>query len=389
MKNIHKNRLISAILIISIVVFSFGFGAKTISAASFTAMKDTMTRLKISTTADHTITYVLPTGIDFDRVGGTDILLHDFPATFTQGGTWATGDFTFNDGTARTINAVSAGAGTTDCTVADGVNNVCVAIDTTGFAFRVKPSATYTASATGATVIFTIDGTTTDGTLTNPSSAGSVVLSLSMTDEGVAAANTGSIALGIADDDQVTVSATVDPVLTFDIDAASGGGSGESSAPYTVAFGTITTTDTRVSGTTDSVQMIVLEADTNATSGVVVTVRDANGTNGLVSTSVSGDNINSADGTMADGTENYGLCVATAGLTGFARAAPYDSGTCSVDTETNAIQALTTAGENIVSTTAPVASAHAEVVANAAISGTTAAHDDYADTLTFIATGTF
>lgn len=178
--------------------------------------------------------------------------------------------------------------------------------------------------------------------------------------------------------------------LTFDIDTASGGGSGESSAPYSVDLGTVTITDTRVSGTTDGIQMVVLEGDlTGSSSGMVVTVRNANGTNGLVSTSVPGDNINSADGTMADGTENYGLCVATAGLSGFSRAAPYNSGTCAVDSETNDVQALTTGGENIVSTSGDVTAAHAEVIVNAAISTTTAAHNDYADTITFIATGTF
>lgn len=179
--------------------------------------------------------------------------------------------------------------------------------------------------------------------------------------------------------------------IIFDIDTESGGGSGESSTPYTVALGTITTTDTRVSGTTDSVQMIVLEGETGAAAGgMVVTVRNANGSNGLVSTSVSADNINSADGTMADGTENYGLCVATSGLTGFSRASPYNSGACATNSETNAIHGLTSTGENILNSAgAPLTAGHAEVIVNAAISSTTPAHSDYADTLTFVATGTF
>jgi hypothetical protein len=178
--------------------------------------------------------------------------------------------------------------------------------------------------------------------------------------------------------------------LTFDIDTEAGGGSGESTTPYSVTLGTITTTDTRVSGTGDGIQMIVLEGDTNAPGGMVVVVRSSNGANGLVSTSVSGDDIDSADGAMADGTENYGLCVATSGLTGFSRASPYDSGTCAVDTETNNIQGLTTIGENILNSGGVELSAgHAEVIVNAAVSGVTTGHNDYTDTLTFIATGTF
>jgi len=179
--------------------------------------------------------------------------------------------------------------------------------------------------------------------------------------------------------------------ITFDIDTAAGGGNGESSAPYSVGLGTITTADTRVSGTTDGIQMIVLEGETGAAiSGMVVTVRNANGANGMASTSVPADNINSADGTMADGTENYGLCVATSGLTGFTIATPYSGNTCATNSETNTIEGLTTAGEDILNSAGvPLTDGHAEVIVNAAISGTTPTHPDYADTLTFIATGTF
>lgn len=183
---------------------------------------------------------------------------------------------------------------------------------------------------------------------------------------------------------------TILPTIVFDLDTEAGGGNGESSTPYAVGLGAISTTDTRVSGATDGVQMIVAEGETNAASGVVVTVRNANGANGLASTSVPADNIGSADGTMADGTENYGLCVATAGLTGFSRASPYDSGACATNSETNVIQGLTTTGENILnSATVPMVNGHAEIIVNAAISTVTPAHSDYTDTLTFIATSTF
>lgn len=368
-------------------------------AASMTAVKDTMTRLEISTTADHTITFTLPTGVDFDRAGNTDVLRVDFAhsSAFTQSGTWAVGDFTFNDGTGRTINAVAQGAGTIDCTVGAGVNNVCVAIDTTNHIFTIKPSADYTASATAAVVTFTIDGTTSDGTLTNPSSAASYSVDSAMCDETASctssftSSHTGYASVGITDDDTVAVTATVNSSLTFDLDAASGGGDGESSAPYTVDLGTVTTTDTRVSGTTDTVQMIVVEADTNATGGVVVTVQNTNGANGLVSTSVGADDIDSADGTMADGTENYGLCVDDDGgdLSGFSIAGGFTGDACDADSETNVIEGLTTTPANILSTSAPVSAAHAEVIVNAAIAGTTVAHTDYTDALTFIATATF
>ncbi len=183
---------------------------------------------------------------------------------------------------------------------------------------------------------------------------------------------------------------TIEPTITFDLDTASGGGNGESSAPYTVDLGTISVADTRVSGTIDGTQMVVVEADTNAPGGIVVLVSNANGANGLVSTATPAHDIGSSDGTMAGGTENYGLCVATAGLVGFSRAAPYNSGTCVTDLETNAIQALTTTGESILTTAgSPVVGGHAEVLVNGAASATTNAHADYSDALLFIATPTF
>jgi hypothetical protein len=198
--------------------------------------------------------------------------------------------------------------------------------------------------------------------------------------------HSSQIAYAIADDDQVNVSAIVGSSINFDIDTSVA--DAETNTPYTVALGTVTTSDTRISGSTDSVNMIILEGDTTGAGGMVVTVRNANGTNGLVSTSTPADNINSATATMANGTENYGLCVATANLTSFSRAGSYNSGTCALNTLSD-VKALSTTDASIVSTTGPFTGGHAEVVVSAAISTSTVAHNDYADTLTFIATGTF
>ncbi|MFM7088648.1 MAG: hypothetical protein ACKOW9_03905, partial [Candidatus Paceibacterota bacterium] len=190
--------------------------------------------------------------------------------------------------------------------------------------------------------------------------------------------------IATSDEDCLTIS----PVITFDLDTAVT--DSETNPAYTVNLGTISVSDVKVSGTTDSVNMIIVEGSTNAPNGVVVQVKNSNGSSGLVSTSVPGDNINSSDGAMASGTENYGLCVMTATLSGFSRAAPYNSGSCATNSNTNDIQGLTTTGENILnSSTSPVYDAHSEIAVNAAISGATQAHSDYTDTLTFIATGTF
>lgn len=370
------------------------------NALALTASKDTATRLQISTTADHTVVFTLPTGIDFDSTGNTDFLRVDFPAGFTLGGTWVAGDFTFNDGTSRTINAVEQGAGDVDCTVAAGVNNVCISIDTTNNIFTIKPSATYTASATAATVTFTIDGTATDGTLTNPGSVAATNIdfqhcdNVASCDTAFSSTHSSQIAYGIIDDDTVAITATVNSSLTFDMDttAADTCGTTESAAPYTVALGTITNADTRVSGATDTVNHICIDLDTNAGGGAVVTINNANGASGLVSTSVPADDIDSTDGSVADNTENYGVCiVSTSAATGtLDDTGGYNGDTCAANSETNNVQALSTTPEDILDTDgAPIATGRAQIAVNASITIAQPAHNDYTDALTFIATGTF
>jgi hypothetical protein len=397
MKQIFS-KVISLLSIVALVAVT-ALGPQVAFALSFTSSKDTVTRTAITggtTLADHVITFTLPTGVDFDRGGQVDGFQIDFPATFTLGGTWAAADFSFNDGTSRSISAVAQGAGTIDCTPTGGTNDICVAVDTTNNIFTIEAGASMTASSAGVAVTFTILGTAGNGTLANPSSVAATNIDFKMCDETASCSSSfttshsSQIAFAITDNDQVTVSAIVGSSITFDIDTDTSA-STENGPTYSVALGTVTTSDTRVSGTTDGVNMIILEGDTSGAGGMVVTVKNANGSSGLVSTSTPADNINSADGAMNAGvTENYGLCVATSGLTGFSRASPYNSGGCVLNTNTNDVQGLTTTGEDILNSGgAPVSGGHAEVVVNAAITTSTVAHNDYADTLTFIATGTF
>jgi hypothetical protein len=387
------SKFISSVTTIALVLM-ISFGPQLATAASFTVSKDTSTRLKISTNADHVITFTMPTGVDFDITGNSDGFQVDFPASFVASGTWANADFAFTDSNgSHTIEGTTQGAGTITCT-STTAQNVCVAFDTTNNIFTIKPSTTFTASSTGSAITFTILGTGAGGTLLNPASVAATSIDYKMCDEQsgcfttFVATHSSQVAYAIADDDQVTVTAVVGSSITFDIDTSVA--DGETNPLYSVALGSITTVDTRVSGTTDSINMIILEGDTSGAGGMVVTVRNANGANGLVSTSVPGDNINSATGTMADGTENYGLCVATASLTAFTRATGYVSDTCATNSETNQVRILNTSATDILNSGgAPLSGGHAEVIVNAAIATGTVAHNDYTDTLTFVATGTF
>lgn len=370
-------KIISTFTILSLVMLMAPVPAY---AATITSAKATLGRLKASTANEYgTIQFATPTGI---QNGTSDDIILTFSADFTLAAEVAA-NFDIELGDSATCSTATY----TDEVVALTASATDWGVDVTGNVITLEPETDQDLTAgfcmrlvwgTAATT----GGTGSSSTITNGAADDddTIVISGGFGDS-------GTITVDIIDDDQVTVTATVNQSITFDLDTSVA--DGETSTPYSVALGTITTTDTRVSGTTDSINMIIAEGDTNATGGMTVTVRNANGANGLASTSVPADNIGSADGTIADGTENYGICVITVGLSGFSRAAPYNTDTCATNSETNGVQGLTTTGESILSTTAPVSAAHAEIAVNAAIAGTTVAHSDYTDTLTFVATATF
>lgn len=348
-------------------------------ALTITSASDVMSRLKASTASNHEIKFVTPAG---GGVAAGETISLTFSADFT-----GISSLDFNDA---------------DFAVGD--SNNCLTAGFTEQTLAATPSGATWGFATSGQVATLTSGTgtvTADrcvrfelGTNATNQTTGDTQISNGAVDDddtiviGGTFGDTGTITVDIIDDDQVTVTATVNQSITFDLDTSVA--DGETATPYSVALGTITTTDTRVSGSTDSVNMIIAEGDTNASGGMVVTVRNANGANGLASTSVPADDIDSADGDMIDGTENYGLCVITAGLTGFSIDTAYTSTDCVTNSETNDIEGLTTTGENILnSASAPLANGHAEISVNGAVAGTTVAHSDYTDTLTFIATGTF
>lgn len=373
--------LVSLCLVFAMVLITAGgVLPQTAYAASITSAKATLGRLKASTANEFgTIEFATPTGI---QVGGDTIIL-TFSSDFTLAAEAAAnfdielGDSATCSTATYTDEVVGLTASATDWGVDVTGNVITLSPETdqtltAGFCMRLVWGTAATTGGTGSSSTITNGAVDDDDTIVFTGGFG----------------DTGTITVDIIDDDQVSVTATVNQSVTFDLDTSVA--DGETSTPYSAALGTITTTDTRVSGSTDSVNMIIAEGDTNASGGMVVSLRNANGANGLVSTAVPADNIGSADGAIVDGTENYGLCVITAGLTGFTIATPYSGNTCATNSETNDVEGLTTTGEDILNSAgAPVSAAHAEISVNAAISGTTSAHSDYTDTLTFIATATF
>ncbi|MEA3249304.1 MAG: fibronectin type III domain-containing protein, partial [Patescibacteria group bacterium] len=177
-----------------------------IRAADVSNMKDTMSNQSINGTATHRISFDLSGGNTF---ASGEVIAIDLASAFSVGGTWTTADFAFDDGTARTIDAVAQGAGTSTVSCTDGANNVGVAIDTTDLVFRVIPcGGSFTPSAVGASVLLTIYGAVPNGWVANPATAGSY--SVLITDAG-GECDEGDCVIWVAivDTSDVSVTATV------------------------------------------------------------------------------------------------------------------------------------------------------------------------------------
>ncbi len=359
----------SPILMIALVLMTSGIlvlSPNVVMAASITSAKDTLTRLATGVDSNHTIVFTTPTGI----ANGATVTLTFDNSTNTADVVVADVDVADNG---TDVVVVSGAPGATEWRFVNTSNTVLTftlgsgAAVTAGHIITIEigTNATYN-SVTGTNMI--LNGST--GTTTLSIAAG--------------ASDSGAILIPIMDSDQVSITASVNQTMSFDLDV--GYTTGENGTPYQVPFGVLSASTVKYSDHS-SVKSIFADGGTNASGGMNVTVQNANGAEGLHSSSTT-DQIDSTTATMAAGTENYGLCVTTAALTGFSRATAYST-TCTTSSGTNQVVGLTTTPANILTSTAPVDAGHAEIVVNAEVSTATPAHTDYVDTLTFIATATF
>ncbi|MFH1047013.1 MAG: hypothetical protein V1738_01820 [Patescibacteria group bacterium] len=375
MKNKLFN-LIARVTAVATIASSFMMTAP-VKGADIESASDTMSRLKISTAADHEILFYSPTGMN-----AASNLTVTFPAGFTIGSV-VDADIDFN----------YAAASGTDCANATYAANGSSAESFTGQVLTVNIG---TSVATNSCVQILI-GTNAGGTnqITNPGTVDTYEITIGGTIDDV-----GGIAVPIVDDDQVNVTANVDPSMMFDLDTSISTAA-DTAAPYTVDFGTLDPGDStaNVSGETNvddagtDVNYIMVDLETNATQGAVVTIQNAYGVMGMVSTSSPTDSIvNSVSAVNADA-EGYGWCVLSATETlgaSFAAAGVY-AGTnqCLDKTNGNDAVNLSLAPAEILAATGPIDGGRAVITGSADASVLTEAHDDYSDTLTFIATATF
>ncbi len=344
---------------------------------------DTLTRLKISIAADHDVRFYTPTG-----VGAASTVTLTFAAGFTGIASLANTD----------IQTLVASGNTSDCANETYADLGSASEAGSGQVVTVTPGGAIAAGKCVQVLIGTnAHGDTGTNQIINPGTAGSYELTIGGTMDDV-----GGIGIAIADDDQVTVTANVDPSMSFDLDTTTAATLGtqvtEHTAPYTVDFGTLDPTDglNNVSGQTlthGDVNYIHMELDTNATHGAVITIQNANGTSGMVSSSDGVDNISNDGSVMTDDAELYGFCVGgvsqKSGATMTAAGSWASPAQCDEQADGNTIVPMSTTPANIMTIAGPVEDAEAFLIGSADASVLTEAHDDYVDTLTFIATGTF
>ena len=360
-----------------ILAQSLFFGVKVARATDVSDASDTMTRQQISTASSHDIQFTLSASETFAT---TETIILDFnedSSGFTlDGASVAIADIDFNDGTERTIVGVDG-----DCTGHSGANDVAITVaDATGI-ITVTACGSYTASSANATVNLEI-GTVAGGSnrLTNPSSAGAQEVNVS----GTFGDDAFDIDVPILDGDQVSITASVDTSISFDIDVSDG--HGDSNAAYSLALGELAFSAI-TDETTSGVSEIYIDLTTNADDGAIVQVQSANA---ALSSSSASDSISSADATIAANTTDGGYgaaaiqeAAATEGT--LTPVSPYN-----VHGTTGGVGGLSTVFQTIFNTgTAPIVDGDGEVAIRAVAGKSTAAADDYTDTLTFIATATY
>ncbi len=341
-KIINISKVVSVLL-----VFILGLAmVLSVKAGDYENEKDVLTRLKASTLSSHDITFNLSAGTQFASTTTITIDFGEDSSLFAVDGQNSTStDFDFNDGTERTIYSVSTSTPGGNCSDSVGANDVAVGInDTTGIVTFLACNA-FTSSAAAATVNIQYGTAASGGTnrVTNPAAGNNKIIYLAGT-----VGDAGSMAISIISDDQVVVTATVEPSFTFTISSS------------TCALGTLSTT---------------------ATSSCSYTATStSNSVDGYVTTILANDNLkygtydidNVADGAVTATFEEYGI-----GLTGTDRAFADNQAISSSTAQTIASDA-----------TGPIASQGIIITHIAAISATTVA-GSYTQTVTLISTGTY
>ena len=249
-----KNQFTRFVILLTIFVLTFGL-VPPVHAAALTTISDTLSREKAATASSHTISFATPTGIH----SGDTITLTFPAASFTAG---AVSGVTINDAGGTDYAVTSSTWATPVLTITASATSIAAA----GHVANIKiPSGTgFTNPASASTYIVTIGGNFGD---------------------------TGSFAIPISANDQVTVGTTVDPYISFTLTTTSvtltkstGGGTDFNSTGYNQGGAN------------------TLAANTNSATGYSISYNGATLTAGSYTI-----NAMSTKGVSTTGTEQFGI----------------------------------------------------------------------------------
>lgn len=335
------------------------------TAGSLSALSDTMGRLQISpATSSHSMRFTTSVSIQ----GAGDTIVTTFPSDFTLTSK-AIASVTFTHGASTGVESTEVLAAAADATK-------------WGAAFSGTANRTFTLTAptdgVGAAavaandkIVITLDATN----CLNPTVAGNYAILIA-----VAGSNTanGEVAVAILNSDQVSVSGTVDPILSFSI------------SNLTVGFGHINTTAVRWATTDQNGATVepangnptTLTGGTNAASGWSMTVQDqGNGSSaGLYSSSASDLITAVASNIVVAGSKQYAVYGKAAGSGVTISEGFNNNGSGDI--------AITRSSQLFASTTAPANNVTVDLALKASVDSTTKA-GVYSDTITVTCTGNF
>lgn len=367
LRGLKKFQLFFIIVVLALNLFP----GNRVFAAAVSSFSDRLSTIKESVVANHTLTFTIN-----DSWDASETLSIDFPDTFNTTG-FANSDDNDYDVTddAAEIEVVASGG----C-AANKIEITTVNTTTDTFTFTLCSGSTALASAsvivieigTHATANGTGDTQITNQTASENNSNAIVTLAGNF-------GGSGTLALEIVADNDVTVNATVDPSITCAF-------TGMTTTFASLTTGAISTSDTNTTVTISS----------NGGSGVSLTVRDdGNGTNpGLYKSAGTTYLIGSADGsfgnivTLAAGTDGFGLTASSSGGSG---AALTIDGRFDASGGANEVGGLEVGAANAVSlatSTGTLASRVVTITHKAAVSGLAPA-GSYTDTITYVCTGIF
>lgn len=288
-------------------------------ADTMAQIKLVLSTVKAATTADVTLQFTVPTGVD----ASTDSITVTFDSGYNLG-TFALTDYDFEVGNSGTCSSASF----TDKTLAASAAAGTWGVATTGTPKTVVTLTAPTDATTGEVtagrcVQLRIGSGATQGgagatVVTNPSAGNydvDITSELGTTDD------SGSGSVSIISNDVVNVTSTVDPYITFTVSDNTIGFSALSTSTGRWATGDLTGGDASGGSTPTAAHTLTLA--TNAPSGWAITYNGATLTSGSNTITDAATISSDSDGTP--GSEQFGISASTDGnatiATGYARGA--------------------------------------------------------------------